>query len=291
MSHPGSTEDDARSHRPVRGIAFMLIGTVLITINDALMKLVIVDYPLGEAIFVRGIFALIPIALLLRRSGGMAAGRWHSLRGQLLSAGSLVCSLYLFVYCLSILPLGLLTIMLYVNPLVVAALAPWWLNEKVGFSRWAGVAIGFAGTVLVLQPTSPDFDWRLLFALLVACVVGYRDLLLRKLVAKETSVSLLWFSSTAVTLTALPTIALGWIPMPLIDIAILAVAGLSFGFGIYFITDSFRYADASLVAPFKYSGVVWALVLGYLLWGESVNGVVIAGAIVIVGSGLFLART
>jgi len=269
----------------------MLIGTALITINDALMKLVIVDYPLGEAIFVRGIFALIPIALLLRRSGGMAAGRWHSLRGQLLSAGSLVCSLYLFVYCLSILPLGLLTIMLYVNPLVVAALAPWWLNEKVGFSRWAGVAIGFAGTVLVLQPTSPDFDWRLLFALLVACVVGYRDLLLRKLVAKETSVSLLWFSSTAVTLTALPTIALGWIPMPLIDIAILAVAGLTFGFGIYFITDSFRYADASLVAPFKYSGVVWALVLGYLLWGESVNGVVIAGAIVIVGSGLFLART
>jgi drug/metabolite transporter (DMT)-like permease len=268
----------------------MLLGTAFITANDALIKLVVIDHPIGEAIFIRGMFALIPIGLLLRRAGGWRAARWHSFTGQLISALLLVLSLYLFVYCLSILPLGLLTIVLYTSPLMVALLAPWLLKEQVGWLRWVAIIFGFAGTLIVLQPGHADFDWRLVLPLLVALASAYRDTFIRRLVARETSVSVLLFSSMFVTLSALPTAFLGWDPLSLIDFAVLAASGLAFGFGIFFVTDALRYADASLVVPFKYSGVVWALLLGYFLWDEILSVSTILGALIIVASGLLLAR-
>ena len=268
----------------------MLVGTAFITVNDALTKLVVVDHPIGQVIFVRGLFALIPIGLLLRRSGGWQAARWHSLKGQMLSAVLLVLTLYLFVYCLSILPLGLLTIVLYMSPLLVAILAPWLLRESVGWVRWVAIAMGFIGTLIVIQPGSEDFDWRLLLPLLVASGSAVRDTLLRRLVARETSVSVLLFSSTFVTLSALPTALLGWDTLSWMEIARLAGSGLAFGFGIYFITDAMRYADASLVVPFKYSGVVWALAIGYVVWGEPLDVATLLGASIIIAGGLLLAR-
>ena len=268
----------------------MVLGTGLITLNDAAMKWVVADHPVGQAVFVRGLFALLPIALLVRRAGGWRAARWHSLGGQLLCAGLLVAALFTFIFSLSRLPLGLTTIVLYSGPLFVTALAPTVLGERVGWRRWAAVLVGFAGTVLVIRPDAEGFAWILLAPLAVALLASVRDLVIRRLVARETSVSILAFSTSAVTLCALPTALLGWSPLGVSDFALLAFAGLAFGFAMFFLTDAFRYAEASLVSPFKYSGVIWAVLLGFLIWGERPGLDVLIGALVIVASGLFILR-
>jgi drug/metabolite transporter (DMT)-like permease len=110
------------------------------------------------------------------------------------------------------------------------------------------------------------------------------------MLARESTISIHLYSSLAVMLIALLTSFHGWVPLSLHAWLSLALSGLGFGFGIFFVTDALRYADVSLVSPFKYTGVVWALALGYLMWGEVPTALVVAGALVIVGSGLFLLR-
>ncbi len=280
----------ARVEHPSRGITLMLLGTGLITLNDVAMKAVVMDHPIGQAVFIRGLFVLLPITFLVIRAGGWQAMRMRNLGGQLLCAGLLVAALFLFLYSLSRLPLSICVIIIYTNPMFVTALAPLVLGERVGWRRWSAVLLGFAGTLLVIWPGDEGFGWLLLMPLAVALLTALRDLLTRKLVVGETSVSILAFSSLAVTLCALPTVALGWTRLGVGDFALLAGAGLAFGFAMFCLTDALRYADASLVSPFKYSGVVLAVVLGYLVWSEVPGLEALIGAGLIMASGLFILR-
>ena len=281
---------DRRVDHASKGIYLTVLGTGVITLNDAAMKWVVADHPVGEAIFVRGLFALLPIALLLRRQGGWRALRWQSLRDQAVCAVLLTVAIFLFIFSLSRLPLATAVIIIYTSPLFVTALAPFLLGERVGWRRWSAVCIGFAGALLVIRPNGEDFSWLILLPLAVALLTAVRDIVVRRVLARESAVSILAFSVCAVTLCALPTATLGWVPLDALDLACLALAGLGFGFGIFFLTDALRHADASLLAPLKYSGVVWAVILGYLLWADLPSLEALAGAVLIVCSGLFILR-
>ncbi len=283
-----SRASTGRRDHPTKGIALTILGTGVISLNDAAMKWVVADHPIGEAVFVRGLFAMLPILLLLHRTGGWRAARWESFSGQALSAALLVAALFAFIFSLSQLPLAIVTIIIYLNPMFVTALAPWLLGEKVGWRRWSAVILGFAGALLVIRPDSGEVAWLFALPIGVAFVTALRDVLIRRLVVRETSVSILIFSNVAVVLCALPTAAFGWTPLSAVDIVLLALAGLGFGFGIFILTDAFRFGDASLLSPFKYSGVIWALVLGFLIWSEHPGPEVLAGALLIVLSGLFI---
>ena len=275
---------------PARGVLLAVLGTGLVTVNDACMKWVVAEVPIGEAIFVRSLFALLPIALLVQRGGGRTALRFQSLPQQLLCAGMLVAALFLFIHSLTLLSLAVTTIVLYVSPLVSTALAPLLLGERVGWRRWMAVTVGFAGVALVMSPGHAAGSWVLALPLLVALLSGVRDILIRAMVARESSVAMLAFTTGAVLLTALPTAVFGWVPLGGVEVALLALAGLGFGFGLYFLTDALRWAEVSLVAPLKYSGVVWALLLGALVWGDVPDARTLAGAMLVVGAGLFVLR-
>ena len=253
---------------PGRGIALTVIGSGCIVLNDAAMKWVVTDHPIGEAIFVRGIFAVLPIALLVRRGGGWSALRWHSARAQLWCALMLAVPIFVFVYSLSQMALALATLIYFTNPLFVTLLAPLVNQEAVGWRRRIAVLVGFIGAVLVIRPTTASFQWVLLGPVLCAFMSAWRDLYLRRILHRESSVAILCYSTLLVTLASLATAPLGWDPLSGLDIALLAVSGLGFGFGIFFMTDALRYAGASLVALYKYSSIVWALLMGYLAWGD-----------------------
>lgn len=277
-----------RIDNPPLGIALMVLGSGCIVVNDAAMKWVVTDHPIGQAIFIRGMFALIPIAFLVRRAGGLQMLRWHSARSHALCAILLVIPLFMFVYSLSRLSLSVATLIFFTNPMFVTLLAPWILGEQIGWRRRLAVVMGFVGAAVVIDPVGTDFDWVLLLPVVVALVAALRDLLVRRLVENETSVSLLMSTSALVTLTGLSTVLLGWDALSAGDIAALALSGLGFGFGIYFMTDALRYADVSLLALYKYSSLIWALALGFLVWGDVPSGGVWLGAALIVGSGLYI---
>jgi drug/metabolite transporter (DMT)-like permease len=280
------TTTDSREHRPFRGIALSVFGIGCITLNDSMMKLVVDDHPIGQAIFIRGIFVLLLISLLVYRQGRLRVLRIHSLRLQIWSAILLALPIFLFIYALSQLPLSIATIIFFTNPLFVCLFAPIWLGERITWLLASAVALGFVGATLVLNPTSSAFEWVLLAPLAVALLSAIRELVLRRAMARETAVSTLFYASLAVTILAACTFPLGWVAMDWREYGLLALSACGFGLGIYSMTESLRFAAASVVAPYKYSAIIWALLLGYLLWGEAPTPMVWVGTALIITSGV-----
>lgn len=278
-----------RSDRPLKGVFLMIAGSVLITFNDASTKIVVTDHSVSQAIFIRGIFTLLPVLYLVYRAGGWQAAKWNSLWSQLLCAVPLVGSLFLFIYSLSFIPIAIATIIFYLSPLFVTALAPM-LGERVGWRRWGAVLLGFGGAVLVIEPTGDSFSWGILVPVVAAFTLALRDVATRKIVDGETSLSILVVSSVAIIIAALPPAVIDWTPLSMWDLALLAFSGLAFGFSLYLLTEAFRFADASLVSPIKYSGVLMAAVLGYVIWGDVPSVSALFGAVLIVASLLVILR-
>lgn len=271
------------------GIVLMLLGSSFITFNDAATKFVVTDHAVSQALFVRSAFSLLPIAFLVYRAGGWRAARWNSLSAQLVCGIPLVASVFLFIWSLSFIPIAVATIMFYLSPLFVTALAPL-LGERVGWRRWGAVMLGFCGAVLVIEPTGGGFTWMYAVPVLAALTLAMRDLAARAIVANETSLAILIFSTLALMLVTLPPAVAQWTAFSAADYGLLAFSGLAFGISLFMLTEAFRYADASLVSPVKYCGVVVAAVLGYAVWGDVPSLSAVAGAVLIIASVLVIMR-
>ena len=136
---------------PLRGIAMMVASGAFLTTNDALMKWLAQDLPVGQIVFMRGFFVMVPLALIAWRGEGMAALRIRSLRVQALSAGLFTTSLFIFVTSLSLMPLADAIVLIYTSPIWVMALAPLLLGERVGWRRWTAAGVGFTGIVFLTR--------------------------------------------------------------------------------------------------------------------------------------------
>ena len=271
-----------------RGIALMTAGCALLTVNDAIMKSLTHGYPTGETIFVRGLFVAIPIALLVFRGGGPSTLRVTNRRGQLLRAALLAGSMFLFLTSLRFLPLADAIALTFAGPLILTAVAPWALGERVGWRRRCAVAVGFAGVLIMLAPGGEGLRWAAFLPLGAALFETARDIVTRRLVATESSLSLTACSLGFVTLCALATAGHGWRPMSAGDIGLLAMAGCCVSVAFVLITEAFRHAEASLVAPFRYSSVLWAMLIGVIVFGDWPSPAMLAGAGLVVGSGLYI---
>ena len=272
----------------LRGVVLMIVGCVLITLNDTVMKLLAGDYPPGETIFVRGVFALIPVALLVYRGGGLHTLRVTNRPGQFLRAMTLVASMFLFITGLRYLPLADAVALTFAGPLILTAVAPWALGERVGWRRRCAVAAGFAGVLIMLAPGTEGLRWAAFLPLGTALFEAARDIVTRRLVATESSLSLTACSLGFVTLCALATAGHGWRPMNAADVGLLAMAGCCVSVAFVLMTEAFRHAEASLVAPFRYSSVLWAMLIGAIAFGDRPSPAMLAGACLVVGSGLYI---
>ena len=271
-----------------RGILLMTAGCALLTVNDSIMKSLTAGYPTGETIFIRGLFVAIPIALLVVRAGGLHTLRVTNFRGQLLRAALLAGSMFLFVTSLRFLPLADAVALTFAGPLILTAVAPWALGERVGWRRRCAVAVGFAGVLIMLAPGGEGLRWAAFLPLGTAFFEAARDIVTRRLVATESSLSLTACSLGFVTLCALATAGHGWRPMSVPDIGLLAIAGCCVSVAFVLMTEAFRLAEASLVAPFRYSSVLWAMLIGTIAFGDWPSPAMLAGACLVVGSGLYI---
>ena len=272
----------------LRGVVLMTVGCVLITVNDMVMKMLSGSYPPGETIFVRGVFVSIPIALLVYRGGGLHTLRVTNVRGQLLRALTLCASMFMFITSLRYLPLADAVALTFAGPLILTAVAPWALGERVGWRRRSAVAAGFAGVLIMLAPGQDGLRWAALLPLGTAVFEATRDIVTRRLVVTESSVSLTAFSTGLVTLGALATAGHGWQPMSPGDAGLLALAACCMGIALFLMAEAFRHAEATLVAPFRYSSVLWAMIAGWIVFGDWPSPTMLAGAGLVVGSGLYI---
>jgi drug/metabolite transporter (DMT)-like permease len=274
----------------LKGIACMIGAAAFLTLNDGVMKWMTASYPVGEVVFIRGLFVLVGVALLAWRAGGLATLRVRNVRGQAARALLTIASTGLFVTSLRFLPLAEAIALTFASPLFVTALAPPLLGERVGWRRWLAVLAGFVGVLVMIRPTGEAMRWAVLLPLTVALTFGLANIVTRRISATESSVSIMGVSMLSVTLVALATAPFGWRAPALGDVALLALAGMLLGCAHFLMIEAFRLAEAAVAAPFNYSAMIWALILDLVVWVNRPDPWVVGGAVIVIMSGLYILR-
>ena len=277
-----------RHARNLRAIAAMLASTVLYTCSDAAMKFVSVAVPTGEAVFLRSAGVVV---LLLAAAGW--AGVLGSLRQAMLplmlwrGAGDAGNSL-LFQAALARMPLADTMGILQLSPLSLTAASALILKAPVGWRRWAAVLAGLTGALLVIKPGSSTFNpWAILAVGSVLCGT-LRDITSRRFDPALSPLVILLLSQAIVGFCALGGLTFErWVlPAPLVMLQ-LGIGAAFIAGGHLFALLAVRDSDLAVVAPFRYAGIVWAIGLGFALWGDLPDGFSLAGILILISAGLY----
>ena len=246
----------------------MLVACGLLTANDALLKSLVSALPLGQVIAIRGFFALIVVVMLAPKVGGFARLRAKRHRVVLLCSGLLVANIVLFPLSLPHMPLADAIILAYTSPIWVVALAPILLSERVRWQQWLAVLLGFVGACLVIKPGSGAFNWAVILPLIVAFLVGLRDMLTRKIAGDETALSIVAYTNGLTIIAGMAMLPLGWEEISRLQLGQLALAGILFSVAQVMMVEAFRLVEATVLSTFKYSSILYAALFGYVFWGD-----------------------
>lgn len=271
------------------GILWMVVAMTAFIGNDALIKSIGQRVPTAQMIVVRGVMAIALIVLVAWRMGALpriadTARGWVMLRAGCEGVGT-----FLYLAALMQLPLANATAINLSSPLFLAVLAVLLLRERVDRLRWIAIGAGFLGVLLVIQPRADGFNASAWLCLLATLVYSLRDLLTRKIPAGTPSILVTLATAGVVWLMAGGVLAVqGWQPMQWRDVGLLALAAVFLSTGYHAVISATRHAEVSVVAPFRYTGLLWALILGYVVWGDIPNALAWAGIALLLGAGLFM---
>lgn len=268
----------------------MIAGAALLLCNDAATKYLTQSYPLGQVIGLRQattLLAILPYIFFITGWRALRIVHWqgHALRGALFVSGA-----FLMVFSLSLLPLTTVIAVNYASPIFVVLLSAPFLGERVSARRWSAVLIGFAGVLLIVRPGSLGFEWILLLPVLTALCNGSRDIVTRRLSRTDNSISILVSSTVIVMLAGLATAPFGWVAVDTRGALLFLLTGLCNAGAHFLMIEALRLGEASLVAPFRYTSFLWAIIFGYLLWGEIPGLWVILGVALIICGGWYGVR-
>jgi len=272
-----------------RGALLMMGSMAAFVMNDALMKLVSAELPLFQALLLRGI---ITTALFL-----VIAWRLGALRPQLdprdcklvaLRVLAEAASAYFFLSALFSMPLANVTAILQALPLTITLAGALFLREPVGWRRLLAILVGFVGVLLIVRPDADGFDHHAIMALLAVACVTLRDLVTRRMSRAVPSMTVALTTAAGVTaFAAVGSLGDDWVtPSTSVTLA-LAGAGVLIIGGYLLSVMAMRVGELSLVTPYRYTGLVWALVLGFLVFGDWPDAITMSGAGLIVATGLF----
>lgn len=272
-----------------RGILYMASGMACLVLNDSLMKYLGNSFGVAQLICVRGIMAVLMILAVARALG--ATARLRTLADRHVVIRAVIDSLGTLLYLASLmhLPIGNATAINLAAPLILAVLAVFFLGEHPGFRRWLAIGAGFAGVILVIQPRIEGFNAWALMCLAATGFQSARDLLTRRISPAVPAILIALASVGFVTLIATGlTLMQGWRPIGLSAVGLLAVAAALLASGYYLIVNSMRHGEMSMVAPFRYSGLLVALVTGFIVWGEVPTALAWGGIALLLAAGVYL---
>lgn len=285
--------------KPFLGIVLKVLSALAFTVMSAGIKHVSTDYPTGEIIFFRSAFAIVPLLVWLAWRGDLVNSvRTSNFKGHLLRGIISGCGMFSGFMALSYLPLSDSVAIGYASPLIVVVLAALILHEKVRAYRWGAVVVGLVGVLIMLTPHlgrgAMPGGWSggpavgAMFALFGAVCTAIATIQVRRLLATEKTGAIVLYFSLLTTVLGLSTIVLGWRMPDAENLALLILIGILGGIGQILLTQSFRYADASLVAPFEYTTMLWAFLIGWFVFGQAPQQTVVVGALIVALSGLFV---
>jgi drug/metabolite transporter (DMT)-like permease len=283
----------------LKAVLLKLTSALMFSIMAAFVRYVSDVTPVGEVVFCRSFFAIIPVMIIYAWRGELGAAFrtsrpfGHFGRGMISVAG-----MFFNFAALARLPIVDVTTITFASPLITVALAAIFLKERVRVYRWSAVGVGFIGVVVMLWPhldmaryttgATSAATLGALLALLSAFTNAGSVVQTRRLTDTETTSSIVLYFSLFCALGGLMTLPFGWIVPSLPQLGALVCLGVFGGLSHILLTESYRYAPASLVAPLDYTALFWAFILGYWFFGELPTGTVYAGSAIVAASGLFV---
>jgi drug/metabolite transporter (DMT)-like permease len=287
---PAAPAAPARADRPLRGIALMLASTVFLGTSDVTAKYLSATLPSIEIAWIRFLsFALIMVPAMLPGSPLYAL---HTKRPglQLMRGAALLGSSLFFISGLRYLPIAEASATGFVSPLFVTALSIVFLGESVGVRRWLATAVGLIGVLIILRPGSGAFHPAAFFPIVSALAWACTLIMTRMLSGRERAITTMTYSSIAGVCILSALVPFVWVAPSWHDIAFGVFIGIASTAGQWIVVLAFRYADASVLAPFSYTQLLWVSVLGFIIFGEVPDAWTVTGAVFIVGSGLYTAH-
>mgnify|MGYP001546906271 FL=1 len=279
------------------GIAFKVTSVLVFLVMSSLLK-ASPDIPAGELVFFRSFFGIFPVVLFLASTGQLRDGLksnnvasqvWRGLVGTLSMAGSFTA--------LTRLPLPEAVTINYATPLLIVVLSALFLHERVRLYRWSAVIVGLVGVVVIAWPQLTLFSGGgigtgatlgVLAAFAGASFGAVAQLLVRQLIKTERSATIVLYFLVSSSVISLVTVPFGWVmPTPL-EAALLVGAGFAGGIAQVLLTESYRHADMSVVAPFEYTSLVFSVIIGFMFFGDVPTWFTLVGGLIVVGSGLFI---
>jgi len=268
----------------------MVVGVALLTANDAISKYLTESHPVGQVICLRQaatLLVIVPYVMVVTGWGALRVGSWP---GQATRGLLFVVNSAFMVLGLSLLPLATVITIMFASPLITAAFSARLLAEHVSPGRWLAILAGFVGVLIVVRPGAAGFEWALLLPVAAATANSLRDIVTRRLSRTETSVSMLLWSTLIVMAAAATTAPFGWQPVTGAAAAWFVAAGVFNAAAHFLLIEALRLGEAALIAPVRYTSLIWAVLIGFLVWRELPDAWVWAGSAVIVASGVWMVR-
>ena len=277
-----------QGRQTLAGIGSMILAVGLFAVMDAIVKWLSDTFPLIELIFFRSTFALVPLAVMMARSGSLRLLRvtrpgLHKLRS---SVG--LVSMYLYFLAYKLLPLANAFALGFAAPLFMTALSVPLLREKVGPRRWLAVAAGFSGVLVMLRPGGELFQLAALVPLAGAFTYALAMVIIRNLSRHDGTIPIVFYFTMFSLLVSAGSLPWLWVMPQGTQWAWLAVMGLLGGTAQIFMTRAFVMAPIAAVAPFEYTGMLWGVALGWAIWGTLPDTWTWAGSFLLIGSGLYI---
>ena len=286
---------DSMAARPLAGIALKLAATLSFSLMAAIARGLGGAYPLGQIVFFRASFALIPIAgLILFSRMRMAELATERPVSHVLRSIAGVGAMFSYFAALAYLPLADVTAIGFASPLFVVALAAIVLGEQVHAHRWSAVAIGFVGVLIMVSPHLQQSDagapWiGLACAFAAAIFTAFAMVAIRRMSGTESATAIALYFQLTCMAVSVATLPFAWVTPNSRDLGLLMLIGVLGGFGKLFMTNSYRFAQASMLANFDYAAMVWAILFGWLLFSELPAAAVYLGAAIVIASGIYIA--
>ena len=307
--------------QPRQGILFLLAGLLLFSIQDVTIKWISDSYPVHQIVVVRALLALLPLLLILQLEGGFTLLRTRRLGGHLSRSAAMFMAYTCFYLALAAMPLADTVALTFSSPLFLTALSILILGERASLRRWIAVATGFVGVLIILRPGFAAFEPAALLALAGALFYALGGVQTRRLGGTESASAMAVYTTlfylaagsligligsqrllatgggaAAASMDAEPVHASlqfllrPWALPTWPDLGRMALLGVIAALGFYLLSQAYRVARVTAVAPFEYLSVPLSVALGYLVWGDLPTGYTIAGAALVVGSGLYVLR-
>ncbi|PHS76223.1 MAG: hypothetical protein COB59_11130 [Rhodospirillaceae bacterium] len=274
---------------PFAAIAIMLLASLLVTINDALIKEALVKADTAEVLFFRGVFALLAFLIftvLTKSSRALIPKNIFVALGLSMLA---VLSLYLFTYSLGFMPLATAIVLAYLSPIFVIAMAPLMVGEKIGRLQWAAVVVSFIGVILITSPDISVVGGVIVLPIMVALIIALRDVIIRRHIASESILAL------SVMVHALTVILAGfafeptWLVVESSQMWLYAASGVTVAAGATGMIAAMRFGDVASLSSIKYSCVLWAALFGWIFFDEFISLFGVIGGVLIIAGGVLIA--